>query len=286
MMRSFVALLLALSTLVSAACASWNPFATPDVLATTGVLADLARNVAGDRLKVASIVPPGVEVHDYQPRPEDARRVSTAKLVLLNGHHLDEWAEDLVRGASARTVELTKGLPVVADDPHLWFDVQLAKRYVERIREALTALDPQGADGFAQRAQEYGRRLDVLDAEIKRKVAEIPQSRRVLVTSHDAYGYFARAYGFRVVGFVQPEAGKDPSPAALAALVADVRRAGVPAVFAESGASSRLTEALAREAGVARVVTDLPSDAGDQPPADTYVGMMTLLVDKIVSALK
>lgn len=285
--RGLLALGLALGLLAPAAAGCAPPPASkPLALATTTILADLVRHVAGERISVEAIAPAGADVEEYSPRPEDARRVADASVVFVNGLGLDRWADALLRGATASVVTLSAGLPTIEDNPHLWFDVQLAKRYVEKIRDALAGLDPADADGYARRAREYAAELDRLDADIRASVATIPPGRRVLVTSHDAFPYFAKAYGFTVIGFIQPEAGKEPSAAELAALVAAVRAANVGAVFSEAGASPRLAEALAREAGIRTVVTDLPTDSVGAAPADSYVGVMRVIIAKMVAALR
>ncbi len=282
------ALLLVL--IVGAACAGAG---APDgggvkVVATTTILADLAKNVGGDRVSVSSIAPAGAEIEEYSPKPADARKVNEAALILVNGLDLDTWSEDLLknRKAAAVVITLTDGLPGIEDNPHMWFDVELTRKYVEKIRDALIEADAPGKDTFMKNASAYDAELVKLHDEMKKKAAEVPAARRKLVTSHDAFPYFAKAYGFEIVGFVQPEADKEPSPAELAELVAKVKAAGVPAIFVESQASPKLSEALAKEAGVKRIVTDIPTDSLQDKPADTYVGLLRTVMDRIVAALK
>jgi len=282
------ALLLVL--IVGAACAGAG---APDgggvkVVATTTILADLAKNVGGDRVSVSSIAPAGAEIEEYSPKPADARKVNEAALILVNGLDLDTWSEDLLknRKAAAVVITLTDGLPGIEDNPHMWFDVELTRKYVEKIRDALIEADAPGKDTFMKNASAYDAELVKLHDEMKKKAAEVPAARRKLVTSHDAFPYFAKAYGFEIVGFVQPEADKEPSPAELAELVAKVKAAGVPAIFVESQASPKLSEALAKEAGVKRIVTDIPTDSLQDQPADTYVGLMRTVMERIVTALK
>jgi ABC-type Zn uptake system ZnuABC Zn-binding protein ZnuA len=260
----------------------------PEVLATTTILADMAKQVAGDRMRVGSVVPAGAHVEEYEPTPDDAKRVSVARIIFVNGLDLDKWADPLLKNkkAGAPVITLTEGLPDIDGNPHMWFDPQLARRYVEKIRDALVALDPPGKDGYTTRAKAYDAALVSLDTELKTKAATVPQARRKLVTSHDAFPYFARAFGFEIVGFVQPQPDKEPSAKELAALVETVKAAKVPAVFVEAGVSKSLTEALANEAGVRRVVTDLPTDSLLAPPADSYIGLMRVAMDKVTSALK
>jgi ABC-type Zn uptake system ZnuABC Zn-binding protein ZnuA len=168
----------------------------------------------------------------------------------------------------------------------MWFDVQLARRYVEKMRDALVALDGAGKDYYVQRASRYDAQLVQLDKDVKAQVATVPPARRKLVTSHDAFPYYAKAYGFEVIGFAQIEAGKDPTPSELGELVKTCREAGVPAIFSEVGVSPALAQTLAKEAGITKVVTDLPTDSVVEPPADTYIGVIRTVTQKIVDALR
>ncbi len=279
-----VALLLAAAPLPACGLAGGG---NPQVLATTTILADMAKQVAGDRMTVGSIVPAGAHVEEYEPRPDDAKRMSEAKLVITNGLDLDKWVDPLRRNAKSGTpvVTVTDGLPDVEENPHMWFDPALARQYVDKIRDALIALDPLGKDFYTISALRYSQELLSLEVELKAKVATIPADRRRLVTSHDAFPYFAKAFGFEIVGFAQPEPDKMPSAGELAELIDKVKAAKVPAIFSESGVSPQLAETIAKETG-AKVVADLPTDSLLDKPADSYIGLMHVVVDKIVAALK
>jgi ABC-type Zn uptake system ZnuABC Zn-binding protein ZnuA len=257
------------------------------VLTTTTILADMTKQLVGDRMMVGSIVPAGAHVEEYEPRPDDAKRMSDAKLVITNGLDLDKWVEPLLRNAKSGTpvVTVTDGLPDLDGNPHMWFDPSLARRYVDKIRDALIALDPAGRDVYMASALRYSQELVALDTELKAKVATIPSDRRKLVTSHDAFPYFAKAFGFEIVGFAQPEPDKMPSAGELADLIDKVKAAKVPAIFSEAGVSPQLAETIAKETG-AKVITDLPTDSLLDKPADSYIGLMRVVVDKIVAALK
>jgi ABC-type Zn uptake system ZnuABC Zn-binding protein ZnuA len=273
-----------------ASCAS--PSAStgkPLVLATTTLFADMAANIGGDRVAVESIVPAGSHVEEYEPKPEDSKKVARAALFFQNGLSLDKWAEPLLRDRKkdAAVVTLTDGLPAIANgNPHMWFDVRLARTYAEKMRDALIALDPAGRDYFTGRWRSYDDQLVTLDADVKAQIAAIPAARRKLVTSHDAFPYFAKAYGLEVIGFAQIEPGKDPTPSELADLVRAVKAAGVPAIFSEVGVSDAIARTLAQEAGVKQVVTDLPTDSVAAPPADSYVGVVRTVARKISEALR
>jgi ABC-type Zn uptake system ZnuABC Zn-binding protein ZnuA len=279
-----IALLLAVAPLAACDLVGGG---NPQVLATTTILADMAKQVAGSRMTVGSIVPAGGHVEEYEPRPDDAKRMSEARLVVRNGLDLDKWVEPLLSNAKAGTpvVVVTEGLPDIDENPHMWFDPALARAYVEKIRDALVALDPAGRDAYTTNAKAYSDQLVSLEAELKAKVATIPADRRKLVTSHDAFPYFAKAFGFEIVGFAQPEPDKMPSAGELAELVDEVKAAKVPAIFSEAGTSPQLAETIAKETG-AKVVTDLPTDSLLASPADTFLGAMRVVVDKIVAALK
>jgi ABC-type Zn uptake system ZnuABC Zn-binding protein ZnuA len=297
-MRRSIAL--ALVVLVLACSSPSSAGGRTSVVATTTVLADLAAQVAGPDATVDALAPAGASIEDFAPKPEDAKRIANARVILVNGLALDRWVEPLLRNASkdARIVTLSDDLPRLGvgesanpdinanGNPHYWFDVKYAKVYVERIRDALVAADPPHSAGYESRATTYLGELDRLDAQVRANVAQIPPARRKLVTSHDAFPYYAAAYGLSVVGFTQPEEGKEPSPAELADLVELVKREQVPAIFSEAQVSPRLAETLAREAGVKTIVTDLPTDSVGAPPADSYIGMMRVVTDKIVQALR
>lgn len=285
------AILLALLVATVAACTprTGSASAKPLVLATTTIFADMARNVGGDRVTVESIVPAGSHVEEYEPRPEDSKKVAQASLFFQNGLDLDKWAEPLLRDRKkdAAVVTLTDGLPAIDNgNPHMWFDVQRARKYVEKMRDALIALDGAGKQYYTDRAKAYDDQLVKLDGEVRSQIAAIPPARRKLVTSHDAFPYFAQAYGLEVLGFAQIEPGKDPTPGELADLVRKVKAAGVPAIFSEVGVSDAVAQTLAKEAGVTKVVTDLPTDSIAAPPADSYIGVVRVVAQKISEALR
>lgn len=297
----------------SAGPGSQAPNGRLDVVASTTVLADLVANVAGDRATVTSILPAGGEVHTFEPTPSDASRMADADLVVINGLGLDEWAADLARdsGGSATVVELAEDLEGVtylegghhedehdegeheADDdhagesvnPHLWLNVAYAQRYVERIAEALAETDPDHADAYRQAAADYDGRLGALDAEIRDRLAALPEEARLVVSFHEAWPYFADAYGLEIVGTVVDAPGQDPSAGEIADLVEAIRGSGARAVFAEAQFSPDLARTVADEAGVP-VVSDLYNDSLGEAPVDSYEAMMRWNIDRTMEALE
>ncbi len=264
------------------------------VVTTTTVFADIVQNVGGARVAVTSIIPAGVGPEDYEPKPNDAKLLSDARLIVSNGVGLDNFLDKLLAsgsGGSTPQVVLGEGIPTLTENgeenPHFWLDPSLVKEYyVPRIAAKLAEIDPAGKATFDANVAAYSKVLDTLDAELKAKVEQIPAPNRKLVTFHDAFPYFARHFGFELVGVILQNPGQEPTAAELAALVDQVRAAGVKAVFSEAQFSPKLAETLAKEAGITKVVTTLYNDSLGPPPADTYVGLMHWDVDQIVAALK
>jgi zinc/manganese transport system substrate-binding protein/manganese/iron transport system substrate-binding protein len=251
------------------------------VVTTTTVFADFVRVVGGDRVSVDSIIPAGVGPEDYEPKPDDAKRLAAASLIVKNGVGLDDFLDRLldVNGRTTPLLTLGAGIPTITVDgqpnPHFWLDPTLVRDYyLPAIATQLATLDPAGKSTYDANAAAYARQLDTLDAALKAKVETIPPAGRKLVTFHDAFPYFARHFGFEVVGVVLHNVGQEPTASELADLVSRVKAAGVKAVFSEAQFSPKLSETLAREAGITKVVTTLYNDSLGPPPADTYVGMM------------
>jgi zinc/manganese transport system substrate-binding protein/manganese/iron transport system substrate-binding protein len=276
--------------------ASAPPTAAADaikVVTTTTVFADIVQNVGGSRVVATSIIPAGVGPEDYEPKPDDARKLSDAKLVVSNGVGLDNFLDRLLAsGTGGKTPQLVlgDGIPTINVDgepnPHFWLDPSLVKQYyVPKIAAKLSEIDPAGKATYDANAAAYSSTLDNLDAELKAKIATIPEANRKLVTFHDAFPYFARHFGFELVGVILANVGQEPTAGELAALVDKVKSAGVKAVFSEAQFSPKLSQTLAQEAGITKVVTTLYNDALGPAPADSYLGLMRWNVDQIVAAL-
>jgi ABC-type Zn uptake system ZnuABC Zn-binding protein ZnuA len=272
-----------------------------NVLGVEAFLADIAQNVAGSRIVVSTLIPPGVDPHAYEPTPGDLARVADSSVLIVNGAGLEAFLDEMLRNAggerlvieasaglaSRRALEEQQQAEHPEGDPHFWLDPNNVIRYVENIRDGLSQVDSGGATTFAANAQEYIARLQELDRWIAAQVAVIPPERRLLVTNHESLGYFADRYGFRVVGSIIPSVSTDASPSArqLAALVEAVRAAGVTAVFLETGSNPQLAQQLAREAGI-QVVTQLYTHSPGSGPAASYIGMMEYNTRAIVDALR
>lgn len=263
-----------------------------EVVASFSIVADLAREVGGERVSVTALVGPDEDAHGFAPRPSDARRIRDADLVVANGLGFDTWIERLAQSAGYRgpIVIASAGVEPIEDhtahghahghdhgaiDPHAWQDVRNAQRYVANIAAALIDIDPDGADHYRDNAARYTAALQALDAEIRSTLAAVPAERRKVVTSHDAFGYFGRAYGLRFLAAAGVGSHSEPSAAGVARLVRQLRRENVAVVFLENVNDPRLIERIGSESG-ARVGGTLYSDAlsAADGAAPTYVDMM------------
>ncbi len=275
------------------------------MLVVESFLADIAQNVAGDRLQVQTLMPIGLDPHAFEPTPQDVAKIAESQVLIVNGAGFEEWLSETLAnaGGERRLIEAATGLtsrqPRAGEiidehhseegDPHFWLDPNQVIQYVENIRAGLTAADPQGADLYAQNAAAYVLKLQDLDARIKQQVAGIPAERRLMVTNHESFGYFADRYGFQITGAIIPStsSGAAPSAQELAALIDHIRQAGAPAIFLETGANPRLAEQIAQETGI-KVVGDLYTHsitaAGGAAPS--YIAMIEHNVSAIVEALK
>jgi manganese/iron transport system substrate-binding protein len=272
------------------------------LVCSTTQTADIARQIVGDRCEVICILGPGVNPHVYQPVPGDSRLVESADICIQNGLHLEgkNWMASLATdngnkplvtcadGVQPLDLEYDGGL---IKDPHAWFDPRNAALYANNILRAVIKQDPEGADEYQARAGLYLQQLRVLDAWIHKQVNQIPEARRVLVTSHDAFNYFAARYGMKVrspVGWsTGSEIGGGMTPERRRQVVSSVREFGVPAIFVETSVNPKMIRGIAGEAGV-KIGGELYSDAmGESGSAgETYIGMMRENVVTIVEALK
>ena len=237
------------------------------VVASTTQLADLARNVAGERAEVTGLLSPTSDPHDYEPRPSDAEALAGADLILQSGGDLDLWLEQVVESSGTEApvlVALDRVLAPSGDeqDPHWWQDPRLAVAAVEAIRDELVAVDPEGASIYEDNAAAYIGRIEGLDSAIERCMKGIPEPQRKLITTHDALDYFAVRYGIEVIGAAIPALSTQAQPSAgeTAELVELIRDTGVRTIFPEAGVSPELEEAIAAEAD-ASVGDELWADA-------------------------
>ncbi len=294
-----------LGWVVAVACATLPPADAsgkpPRVVATTTIVADLVRQVGGDRVAVDCLMAPGIDPHSYKATPRDADRLARAELVVASGLHLEGKLADLLAklGRRVRVLAVADALPVDklldagagVHDPHVWFDAALWSGCVPPVVETLSALDPDGTAAYRASGTAYVERLLALDAEMRERLAAIPRERRVLVTAHDAFRYFGRAYDVEVVGVQGTSTEAEAGLGDVNRLVDLVVTRNIPAVFVETSVSDRNVAAL-REGAAARghamaIGGRLHSDSigGPQGGAATLEGAIRENVEAIVAGL-
>ena len=292
-MRRFQAWLVFIVLVASAATLS--PVGAQDrlnVVASFSILGDFVRNVGGERVGVTTLVGPDGDVHVYTPAPADAKTIADAKLLVINGFSLEGWLPRLLQasGSKASIVTATQGiapLKLGSDaDPHAWQSVANAKIYVANIRDALIAADPGDAGVFKINAENYLKKLDALDREVRQAIAQIPPSRRKVISTHDAFGYFAAGYGIEFIAPLGVSTESEVSARDIAKIITQVRKSGIPAVFLENISDDRLMRRISAETG-ARVGGTLYSDAltDEKGVAPTYIDMVRHNIKALTSAL-
>jgi ABC-type Zn uptake system ZnuABC Zn-binding protein ZnuA len=282
------------------------------VLAVETFLADIAQNVAGDRLQVAALMPIGVDPHSFEPTPQDVARVADSDVLIVNGAGFEAFLDELLQnaGGQRQVIEAAAGLAPRTPqgeelgeehqdeaedehghegDPHFWLDPKNAIQYVENIRAGLSQSDPDAASVYAANAQAYIAQLEELDKWITEQVQQVPPERRLLVTNHESFGYFADRYGFKIIGTIVPSISPTAAPSAqqLAELIDHIKATGAPAIFLETGTSPQLAHQVAAETNV-KVVTELYSHSitAADGLAPTYIDMIKYNTMAIVGALK
>ena len=263
-----------------------------NVVASFSILGDFVRNVGGDRLNLTTLVGADGDVHVYTPAPGDAKRIAEAKLVIVNGLGLEGWLPRLVQssGSKAQIVTASAGITLLklgsAADPHAWQSVPNAKVYVTDIANALAAADPEDAEFFRTQSRAYLEKLETLDREVREAVAKIPPERRKVISTHDAFGYFAAEYGIQFIAPLGVSTETEPSARDIASIIGQIRAQKIPAVFLENISDDRLIRRIAAETG-AKVGGTLISDGltGEKGPAPTYIDMVRHNIKALTSAL-
>jgi zinc/manganese transport system substrate-binding protein len=263
------------------------------VVASFSILADMTREVGGPAVGVRSLVPADGDVHVYEPRPSDLLAIRGAALVVTNGLGLEGWLDRLLAasGTPAPVVVAAAGVTPrrlgAGVDPHAWQDPRNGMIYARAIAEGLARVMPGQAAEIRARAEDYAGRIAAMDAWIAQQVATVPPARRRILTSHDAFFYFGARYGIEFIGVQGIDTESEPSAAAMAALVRQIRAEGIKAVFVENMTSPRLARMVARESGAVLgpvVYSDALSPPGG--PADTYLRMFHHNVTQFVQAMR
>jgi zinc/manganese transport system substrate-binding protein len=263
-----------------------------NVVTSFSILGDFVKNVGGERVNVTTLVGPDGDVHVYTPAPADAKKIADAKLLVINGLGLEGWLPRLLQasGSKAPIIIATKNiapLKLGSDaDPHAWQSVANAKKYVTNIRDALGAADPADAETFRANTERYLAELDALDQEVREAIGKIPESRRKVISTHDAFGYFASAYGIKFIAPLGVSTESEASARDIAGIITQIKTARIPAVFLENISDPRLIRQIATETG-ARIGGTLYSDSltGEKGDAPTYIDMVRHNIRALTGAL-
>jgi zinc/manganese transport system substrate-binding protein len=261
------------------------------------IATEVAQRVGGDRVQVAGLVRPGVDPHEYEPRPADLEKVGEAQLILTSGKHLESYLNKLQEATGGKAELLAIGdhlaslqiksenSGVIIEDPHWWHSISNVQKAARIVRDELSKLDPRHQTEFERNANAYDAELAQLDQWVKRKLAELPRDGRQLVTSHDAFQYFARDYGFSISAIEGVSTETEPSNKHVAELIDQIKKQHVKAIFLESTLNPKVTKEITRETG-AKIGGTLYADGLGPGDAGTYAGMIRHNVSTIVDALK
>ena len=285
------------SALLIAALSTASAADKLNVASFSTILTEIAEKVGADHVHVFGLVRPGVDPHEYEPTPDDLQKVSDAQLILTTGKNLENYLNKLqeASGGKADLLKVGDHLPSLTIkggegestslDPHWWNSVRNVEEATKIVRNELTKLHPADKGAFEENAQHYLTQLDDLDHWVKRKVAELPRDRRKLVTSHDAFQYFARDYGFTIFAIEGVSTETEPSNRHVADLIDQIKKQHVKAIFTESTLNPKVTQEITRETG-AKIGGELYADGLGTGAASTYAGMVKHNVTTIVDALK
>jgi zinc/manganese transport system substrate-binding protein len=263
-----------------------------NIVASFSILGDFVRNVGGERVSVTTLVGPDGDVHVYTPAPADAKKIADAKVVIVNGLGLEGWLPRLVQSSGSKAAIVTASTNITPRklgsdaDPHAWQSVANAKTYVANIRAGLSAAAPADAETFRVNAEAYRAKLDALDDEIRVAIGQIPSERRKVISTHNAFGYFADAYGIEFIAPLGVSTESEASARDIAGIITQVRSGKIPAVFLENISDPRLIRRISAETG-ARIGGTLYSDSltGEKRDAPTYIDMVRHNIRALTSAL-
>jgi ABC-type Zn uptake system ZnuABC Zn-binding protein ZnuA len=262
----------------------------PKIVAVNTTLADIAQNIAGERVEIEVLIPADADPHTFQPTPQDVAKIANSQMLIANGAGLEEWLQEVIDNAGGERIVVEAAAALAGNedrpgDPHFWLDPNHVIHYANQIRDGLIELDPDGATVYARNTDELIAQIEELDGWINEQVEVISPELRLLVTNHESFGYFADRYGFVIVGTIIPSVstGSSPSAQQMVALVEAINATNTGAIFLEEGSNPDLAEQLASEAGI-EVIKYLRTQP--QYPEEGYVEMMKYNTRAIVEALR
>ncbi len=265
------------------------------VVSSASMIWDMVNNIAGDKVTSKLIVPIGGDPHIYEPNPGDAQKVAGADLIFVNGLTFEGWINELIEnsGTKGKTITVTDGIDAISSsvyknayDPHAWMDVSLGQQYIKNILKGLVELDPKNAATYKANYEAYSKRLADLDAYIEKRIQEIPQDKRLLVTSHDAFAYYGKRYGIKVEGVIGISTESEAQTSDMVRVVKAIKSSGVPAIFVETTINPKLLKQIAKDNGVEIGGALFADSIGEKGSGGhSYYDMLKSNTDVIVRAL-
>ena len=285
---------IACSLLVALAACGGNTSSTGahkkvSVVTTISTFNSFVEAVGGSHVTVQSLVPVGGSPETYQPTPQNVATLAQANILVENGAGLEAWLDRTLRNAGSpnlRIVVGAEGLPVKNNNPHLWMDPQLAKKYVLKIRDALIVTDPLHGNEYRANAGRYIRQLNQLTKDIARDIDRVPPKQRVMIVFHNAWQYYNDRFGITTLGFIEPSPGQEPNPQSIANLVDLAKQHHVRAIFGEPEYSPKLAQQIARSAGISIVDNLYDDSVGSDPRVSNYILMLRYDTAEIVKAMQ
>ncbi len=266
------------------------------VVATTSIIADIAQNIIGDKMLVQTLLPVGTDPHLHEATPRDAHKVYKANLLLMNGLTLEGWLSELVKnsGSQATITTVTEGVIALASpeyenstDPHAWMTVRNGIIYAQNIAAAAIALDSMNKDFYKKKLNIYIEKLNQLETYIRKRIAEIPDNQRILITSHDAFQYFGREYGFKLESVLGTSTDAEAQTSDLQRIANIIRQSGIKALFVESTVNPKLLQQISKDYQI-KIGGNLFADSlgNEASEANTYLAMLKKNIDTIIDGLK
>jgi ABC-type Zn uptake system ZnuABC Zn-binding protein ZnuA len=297
-MKLYLSIFIFAAALIIAGCGKTSETNSGKIKAvsTITIINDVVKNIGKEKVDAISICGVGIDPHTYKSKPEDVKEISKSQIVFINGFTLEHWIEEIIHnsGGDKKVVTVTDGVTPLTDetghgdpDPHAWFNVENVKIYADNIAKGLSDIDPANKDYYKKNADEYKVKLDELDKWIKTEIEKIPQDKRVLITSHDAFRYFGKAYGLDVRGLQGISTEAKIRTEDVAKLIDLIKARNLKSVFIETSVNPKVLEQISSETG-AKVGGTLFSDSigNDGTPEGEYIGAVKHNVNAIVNALK
>ncbi|MBK8983943.1 MAG: zinc ABC transporter substrate-binding protein [Ignavibacteria bacterium] len=265
-------------------------------VSSINIISDIVKNIGGDKVESYSICGVGVDPHSYHPKPSDPRLISKSNIVFINGFNLEHWIEEMISsaGSDKKKVTVSEGITPITDekgfgdpDPHAWFDVKYVKIYAKNIAKSLSEADPKNADYYNENLKKYLTELDNLDNWIKNEIVKIPEDQRILITSHDAFRYFGKAYGMEVKGLQGISTEAKVRTEDFKNIIDLIKSKKIKSVFVETSVNPKLLEQISEETGVVVGGTLFSDSIGNEgTPEGSYTGAVKFNVNTIVNSLK